>query len=221
MNHIIVHLTQQGIIKPHTAQLSLNVAGRLGHFLSNWQTITIDKWVIKTIQDFQILFFCLPVQEQQPSPPISSKSLNTRGGECPSTERCGDQSTQPSTLEEFLFNSLPSSQERGSDETSNQPQEVERMGGAPTLQDGGLGDTKRVTEGKRLDGEGGSQRCLLHSSNSCDSPTHALIPGGTGTLPVHMPAFWPVMCTLGIHQSDETSDHSPLEHGSLHDYLYR
>ena len=43
----------------------------------------------------------------------SAKSLNTRGGECPSTEGCSDQSTQPSTPEEFLFNSLLSSQERG------------------------------------------------------------------------------------------------------------
>ena len=37
-------------------------------------------------------------------------------------------------------------------------------------------------------------------------------------LPVHIPAFRPVMCTLGIHQSNETSVHPPLEHGSPHDY---
>ena len=95
------------------------------------------------------------------------------------------------------------------------------MGKAPALQDGGYRDTQRVTEGERLDGEGGPQGCLLHSPNPCGSPTHALVSGGVGTLSVHIPAIWPVLCTLGIHQSNETSGHLPSEHGSPHGRVHR
>jgi len=66
--------------------------------------------------------------------------------------------------------------------------------------------------GKRLVGEGEPQGCLLHSSNPCGSQTHALIPS-RGT--------WPVMCTMGIHQGNETSGHLPTNHRSPHGYLHR
>ena len=150
-----------------------------------------------------------------------AKSLDTGGSKYPSREGSCNQHTQPSASGEFLLNSLPNTQERGSDETSDKPQAVERMGKAPALQDGGCRDTQRVTEGKRLDGEGGPQGCLLHSPNPCGSPTHASVSGGVGTLSVHMPAVWHVLCTLGIHQSNETSGHLPSEHGRLHGHLHR
>ena len=150
-----------------------------------------------------------------------AKLLNTEGGMHPFGEGGCNQGTRSSTSGEFLFNPIPCSQERGPDETSYQPQEVERMGGTPALQNGGFGDTQGATEVERLDGEGGPKGCLLHSSNSCDSPTHATLSGGAGTLSVHMPAFRPVMCTLGVHQGHETSIHLPSEHGSPNDRLHR
>ena len=52
------------------------------------------------------------------------------------------------------------------------------------------------------------------------SPTHASISGVAGTLSVHMPAVRPVLCTLGIHQSNETSGHLPSEHGSPYGHLH-
>ena len=60
-------------MKPQVAQLSLNVAGRLSHFVKNWQALTTDKWVIKTIQGFRIPFLNPPVQVHQPNPPTSSE----------------------------------------------------------------------------------------------------------------------------------------------------
>ena len=150
-----------------------------------------------------------------------AKSLNTTGGVHSSREGSCSQNAQSSAPRELLFNSFPSSQEGWSDETGNQSQEIERMGGAPALQNGGLGDPPGASEGERLDGEGGPQGCLLHSTNSYSSPTHAEISGGVRTLSIRMPAFPPVMCTLGIHQGDETSSHLPLEYGSENDHLHR
>jgi len=42
------------------------------------------------------------------------------------------------------------------------------------LQDGGYGDPQRVVKGKRLDSEGGSQRCILHSPRS-STPSFEII----------------------------------------------
>jgi len=53
VNHI-AHLAQQGFMKPQAAQLSLNVTGRLSHYMKNWQTLTTDTWVIEMVQGFQI-----------------------------------------------------------------------------------------------------------------------------------------------------------------------
>ena len=76
VNHRIVYLSQQGYIKPQTAQLSLQVAGRLSHLLSNWEVLTTDKWVIDTVKGFQIPFASHPVQESWPNPPIYSTELD-------------------------------------------------------------------------------------------------------------------------------------------------
>ena len=63
-------------MKPQTAQLSLQVAGRLSHFLHNWEVLTTDKWVIETVKGFQIPFVGHPVQECRPNAPIYSTELN-------------------------------------------------------------------------------------------------------------------------------------------------
>ena len=82
VNHIIVHLTQQELVKPQTAQLSLCVARRLSNFHMNWKVITSDKWVLDTVEGFWIPFTNPPVQEHWPSPPMFSteqSSLLRRG----------------------------------------------------------------------------------------------------------------------------------------------
>ena len=73
-----------------------------------------------------------------------AKSLDTGGSRYPSREGSCNQHTQPSATREFLLNFLPNTHERGSDETSNKPQEIERIGGALALEDGGCSQTDRV-----------------------------------------------------------------------------
>ena len=118
-------------------------------------------------------------------------------------EKSAITQVEPSSSREFLFNPVPCSQERRSDETSYQPQKVERVGGTSALKDGRYGDTQGTVEGERLDGEGRSERCLLHHSNACRSSTISKVQGEITTLPVHLPTIWPVVCPMGLHQGDE------------------
>ena len=149
-----------------------------------------------------------------------AKLVAAGGGESTFREGCHHQSG-PSTSRKFLLNSLPCPQKRRPDETGHQPQEIERVGGTPTLQNEGDGDTQRIVEGKRLDGEDRPQRCLLHHSDSLRSSTISEVQGEPGTLPVHLPALRPIMCPMGVHQGDEANSYLPTGHGSTYDSLYR
>ena len=68
-------------MKPQTAQLSLQVAGRLSHFLHNWEVLTTDKWVLETVKGFQVPFVGHPVQEHRPNAPTYSTDSDSRRGE--------------------------------------------------------------------------------------------------------------------------------------------
>ena len=95
------------------------------------------------------------------------------------------------------------------------------MGGTPALQNGGHEDTQRATEGERLDGEGGPQRCLLHNSDTHGPSTLPELYSRTKTLPVHMPTFRSIMCTMGIHESDEATGNLSSCYGGENDSLHR
>ena len=63
-------------MKPQTAQLSLQVIGRLSHFLHNLEVLTTDRWVMETVKGFQIPFVGYPVWGCRPNTPIYSTELN-------------------------------------------------------------------------------------------------------------------------------------------------
>ena len=121
-----------------------------------------------------------------------AKYAVARGSACTPRERCNSPGALCPGSGEFSLNPVSCIQERGPNEASNQPQETERMGGTPTLQDGGDGDTQGTPEGERLDGESRPQRCLLHYSNKDRTSTVSEVCCGAGTVPVHLPAIRPV-----------------------------
>ena len=145
-------------------------------------------------------------------------SYSSRGQHA-TRERANHLGEKPFRPQEFLLNSVPCSQERRSDEASNQPQKAERMGGTPTFQNGRYGDTRGATERERVDGEGEPQRCILHNTNTHRPCTN--LHSGTGTLSVHLPPIRSVVCPMDVHQSDEVHCNLPTCQGGENDCLYR
>jgi len=82
-------------------------------------------------------------------------------------------------------------------------------------------DTQGTTEGGRLVGKDRPQGCLLYSSDTPGPPALPEVYGRVGSLSVHMSTIWSVMCTMGIHQSDETSDNLSSCYGCANDSLHR
>ena len=105
------------------------------------------------------------LQPAKPGTPAKSSYILRRAklsyssrGQHATRERGNHLGEKPFRPQEFLLNSVPCSQEKTSDEASNQPQEAERMGGTPTFQNGRYGDTQGTTERERVDGEGGPHK---------------------------------------------------------------
>ena len=68
VNHIMQKLHATGFATHQSLQSSLPVAGKLRHFVGNWQVLTADHWVLNTVQGFLIPFREEPRQVQTPHP---------------------------------------------------------------------------------------------------------------------------------------------------------
>ena len=112
-------------------------------------------------------------------------------------------------------------QERRSTEASDKSEKAKRVGSTPALQNGGHKYPKGTIEGKRLDGEDRPQGCILHHPNTSCSSAFSKVHDKSTTLPVYMPPIRPVLCSMGVHKSDETHINLPSNYGGMYDCLHR
>ena len=121
----------------------------------------------------------------------------------------------------FLLNSVSGPQKEWANEASYQLEVPQPVGGCSSLQNGGHCHTKRPPESQGLDGEGRSEGCILHHSNSPSTSAVPKVHGQRPLFPVHLSPVWPVMCPLDIHKGNETFDGPPEGMGSQDNYIYR
>ena len=95
------------------------------------------------------------------------------------------------------------------------------MGNTPALQNRGHEYPKRTIEDKQLDGKDRPQGCILHHPDASHSPTFSKVYGKSTALPVYMSPIQPVLCSMGLHKSDETHINLPLKYGGTYDCLHR
>ena len=145
---------------------------------------------------------------------------DSRRGESFVAKGCSP-SLQSSTSREFLLNSLSGAQERRSNEPCDKLEKAKRVGNTLALQNGGHEYPKRTVEDKRLDGKDRPQGCILHHPDASHSPTFSKVYGKLTALPVYMPPIQPVLCSMGLHKSDETHINLPSKYGGTYDCLHR
>ena len=56
------------------ARQNLPLAGRIKHFLPNWEKLTQDPWVLEAVEGFRVPFRQKPFQRQLPKPLKHSKA---------------------------------------------------------------------------------------------------------------------------------------------------
>ena len=95
------------------------------------------------------------------------------------------------------------------------------VGRGPTFQNGGHCDPERSSEAGRLDGEGRSERCLLHHPNSSPSSAASEVQSGREMLSVYLPSIRPFLCPMDIHEGNKTFDDSVEIMGNQDNSLHR
>ena len=181
------------------------VAERLGMFIDTCKVLTGDLWVLQAVKGFKILFVSSTSQDTMPTklvfPPEQEAQIKElrllleKEAIAPVTNSQGG----------FYLN-LFGTQEEWSDEASNQPETVERVGNHRTFQYGrGLNPEGHPTIGGLVH-EGRSERCLLHNSHRLWPPAVPEVYAGRGELPIYMLPFRPVLCPSHIYQSAEAND---------------
>ena len=106
----------------------------------------------------------------------------------------------------LLLKNFLSAQKEWPNEASDQPEVPQSVGRSPTLQNGGHCDPERSSEAGRLDGEGRSERCLLHHPNSPPSSAASEVQSGGAMLSIHLPSIRPLLCPMDIREGNETFD---------------
>ena len=119
----------------------------------------------------------------------------------------------------LLYNSGP--QEEWSDETCDQFEKPQSMGGGPTLQNGGDCYSEGPFEIRGLDGKSGPEGCLLYHPNSSITSTVTEVHCEGDVLPIHLSPFQPLLCPMDFHQGNETSNDTAEIMGSQDNNLHR
>ena len=111
-------------------------------------------------------------------------------------------------------------QKEWSNEASDQSKMPKPVGRIPSFQDGRLPSIAGPCKMRGLDGEGRSEGCILHHSNSPSSPITSEVCSGESPVPIHLPPLRSLMCPMDIHEGDEAIDDAAKVMGDPDNNLY-
>ena len=144
------------------ASRNLPLAGRINHFLSSWQAITQDEWVLSAVRGHRIEFLRLPYQRSKPP------QLHLTEKECMQAEIQSMTNMQYQKQRKALRASFPNvsgAQKGRQAETCDKPEEAKPVSEDRALQDGRHSHAERPAKSRRLDGKDRPERCLLHETH--------------------------------------------------------
>ena len=207
------------IARALAADRSISLAGRLAHCLANWQRVTQDRKrdprVISTVRVDP-----LPTSTAATVDSIPGRGEPHAGGDRRDDCEGGHSGSLPHR-EGICVKYVLSSKEGRRPEASHQPKEVQRVRSHRTLQDGGNPSAGRSPKERRLDGESGSEGCILYDPNSRAVQRLSEVCFQRQMLHVQLPSVRPSVRTVGVHQDPETNSSSAQRAGSATDCLYR
>ena len=184
------------------------VAGRLQFFAQNWQIITQDPWVIKTIQGYEIELLSHPWQTSLPPPPciVSTTDFPSVGrNNKPLTKRADHRSCFQS-LGGILQQPF-SCGEEGRDRAtpSNQPFQVQQLCGTLPLQDGRLKSSCGIIETRGFHVQTRPEgRLFLGPPSQAVSEIHPLSVSRQD-VPIHLSPIRADIRPTHLHQNTQTS----------------
>lgn len=139
------------------------VGGRLRFFLSHWEKITDDQWVLSVIKEgYKIEFNQIPPKTGIKKTNVPAKNLDILNMEVKSLIEKGAVEHVPlNDLQNgFLQYLFPCPQKDRGHETSNQSQTIKQVSPKATFQDGFFNNSLEFSKTRRLGNFPRSERCL-------------------------------------------------------------
>ena len=200
----------------------LQLAGMLQHFLSNWQLLTRDQFILEMVVGIQIPFTIFPHQSRVPpthtSQPVR-KDCHRSGdfGDAPERGNSGGLSYEWG-ISQFSF---PSQEERWGKQTCNQLERVEFLCNIPALQNGGSVFTETFYSDWRLDDKNRFERCLLYCASKQTTSTPFAFHLQGPEIPIFLSPLWVRARPLPFYKALKACCCPIKETGSETSYLSR
>ena len=151
------------------------VGGRLTHFLTEWESITSDKWVLDLIQEgYKLEFIRKPSFRgiKETVVPSCQTMLLEKEIENLLSKNAIEKSSEKGYYERLLQYSFSGSKEKREDETCNKSSTSQQVCSEETFQNGLYEKSHTISRKRRLVNNSRYSRCLLSSKNiQAPSPT--------------------------------------------------
>ena len=236
-----LHSQETGMFKVQTslAQLSPNtvweklglrqvnsnqmpLAGRLKHFVTNWELVTKDPWVLSAISGYQICFTEHPYQNTQPNMTFSVKDQELINKEL--EDLIKKTSNSVCTIKSgyrLRQHNFCDPQKRWGAKTSVQPEAFKSVCQVRPFQNGGHTYAERPPKAKRFFSKNRSKGCLFYGANMEESPKVSSVYLARHPMGVSVSTVWLSQRTTRLYKNPKTSSGFVTKTGHSVNYLSR
>ena len=211
------HSNQQQSFPPE------KLGGKLKHFLSKWESITDDPWILSVIRQGLELEFMVEPSHQGSPPQINMNSTQKLAinKEIKRLLAIGCIKEVKRT-KSFSLQHFHCPQEKWGSQTSDQFEGLESISSFPSFQDGKFSNSKGLDTGRGLDDKTRFERSLSFSSSGSRSSEISCLPLGWQMLCLLCSSLWAGSCPTGVYKDHKTDSCSyPTESGDSLCYVFR
>ena len=227
MQEVPTHILERVELNHSNKQPSFppeKLGGKLKHFLSKWESVTDDPWVLSVIrQGLELEFIVEPSHRGSPSQiNMNSTQKLALNKEIKRLLAIGCIKEVKRTERLFSLQHFHCPQEKWGSQTNDQFEGHESISGLPSFQDGKFSNSKGFDTGRGLDDKTRFERSLSFSSRDARSSEIPCLPLGWQMLCLLCSSLWAGSCPMGVYKNHKTDSCSySTESGDLLCYVFR
>ncbi|CAC5393412.1 unnamed protein product [Mytilus coruscus] len=204
-NNILISLKSLNLV---TLSKHIPIAGRLKHFVKNWEIITSDKKILKDIQNVEVNFQSRPIQLKDPRMTV----LNQKEKHLMSTE------VREMLTKEVIVPVKPCG--IGSN-ASVKLKTIKPTCNVPTFQNGGLVHDQRPAKSGRFNAKNRYKGGIFSFVHQSKPQKISEVQMGRNLVRVHSPILRVSRESKVVHQNNETSNRYIAKDGCSYDHISR
>ena len=192
------------------------LAGRLAHYVRNWEVITQDRWVLQAIMGYKLDLLQTPHQGRRSAVlhhSLTDQALITEEVQ----ELLAKQAIKKTQISpnSFISQLFLVEKKGGGPETSCQPESSEQFRAIRTLQNGRPPHSPGSDSDRGSHDQTRSERCISSDPNTSGSPTSPPISVDGKDVPVQVPSLRTDISSKGIYRGAQATNCKTSTDGDL------